>query len=158
MKQAAQISNRFREVILNGKWVANTNYKDQLSNLTWEQANKKIESLNSIADLTFHINYYIAGVLKVFEGGSLDIRDKYSFNTTQIKTQKEWEKLINTMWNNAEKFANLIELMPDKKLNEIFVDKKYGNYQRNINGIIEHCYYHLGQISLIKKILLKSER
>lgn len=158
MKQTKQISNRFREAVLNGKWVANTNYKDQLSNLTWEQANKKIGSLNTIADLIFHINYYIAGVLNVFEGGSLDIRDKYSFKSTPIKSQNDWEELINTLWNNAEKFANLIELMPDKKLDEIFVDEKYGNYQRNINGIIEHSYYHLGQITLIKKMLLELEK
>ena len=157
MKQAKQISNRFREVILNGQWVANTNYKEQLLNLTWEQANKKIGTLNTIADLTFHINYYIAGVLNVFEVGSLNIRDKYSFNTTPITSQKDWEKLINSFWNNAEKFANLVELMSDKKLDEFFVDEKYGNYQRNINGIIEHSYYHLGQITLIKKILLDSE-
>ncbi|SNR39429.1 DinB family protein [Lutibacter flavus] len=158
MKQAKQISNRFREVILNGKWVSYTNYKDQLLNLTWKQANKKIESLNTISDLVFHINYYIAGVLNVFEGGPLDIRDKYSFNSTPIKSQNDWEELINTLWNNAEKFANLIESMPEKKLDEIFVDKKYGNYQRNINGIIEHSYYHLGQITLIKKMVLESEK
>ncbi|HBC04915.1 MAG TPA: DUF1572 domain-containing protein, partial [Aequorivita sp.] len=40
----------------------------------------------------------------------------------------------------------------DEKLNEIFADEKYGTYQRNIEGMIEHCYYHLGQISLLKKL------
>jgi len=31
---------------------------------------------------------------------------------------------------------------------------KYGNYFRNIVGVIEHIHYHLGQIVLIKKILV----
>ena len=44
--------------------------------------------------------------------------------------------------------------MPNDKLEEIFVDEKYGTYRRNIEGIIEHSYYHLGQISLIKKMIL----
>lgn len=158
MKRTEQIANRFREVILNGVWIANTNYKDQLANITWHQATTKIESLNTIAALTFHINYYIAGILNVFEGGELEIRDKYSFDLPPITSQKDWEDLVNTMWNNAEKFANSIEDMPDEDLDKVFVDKKYGTYQRNIEAMIEHSYYHLGQITLIKKMVLQSEK
>lgn len=158
MKRAEQIANRFREVILNGVWIANTNYKDQLTNITWHQATTKIESLNTIAALTFHINYYIAGILNVFEGGTLEIRDKYSFDLPPITSQKDWEDLVNTMWNNAEKFANSIENMSDEDLDNVFVDKKYGTYQRNIEAMIEHSYYHLGQITLIKKMVLQSEK
>ncbi|GGX22098.1 DinB family protein [Aquimarina muelleri] len=157
MKRTEQIANRFREVILNGVWIANTNYKDQLTSITWHQATTKIESLNTIAALTFHINYYIAGILNVFEGGALEIRDKYSFDLPPITSQKDWEELINTMWNNAQKFANSIEDMPDEDLDKIFVDKKYGTYQRNIEAMIEHSYYHLGQITLIKKMILQSK-
>ena len=43
--------------------------------------------------------------------------------------------------------------MSEEKLDEAFVDEKYGTYHRNIDGMIEHCYYHLGQIVLIKKML-----
>ncbi|MGJ8593340.1 MAG: hypothetical protein ACSHXF_12375 [Aquaticitalea sp.] len=43
--------------------------------------------------------------------------------------------------------------MPDSQLNAVFVDAKYGTYLRNIDGMIEHSYYHLGQIVLIKKLL-----
>jgi len=155
VKKSKLIANRFREVILNGVWIANTNYKDQLLNLTWEQATLKIESLNTIAALTFHINYYIAGVLNVFEGGLLEIRDKYSFDLPPINSQKDWEVLLTAFLKNAEKLATLVEQMSDKKLAEMFVNNKYGSYQRNIEGIIEHSYYHLGQITLIKKLILE---
>lgn len=158
MKRTKQIADRFREVILNGKWIANTNYKDQLSGLTWKQATLKIGSLNTIAALTFHINYYIAGILNVFEGGSLEIRDKYSFDLTPIESQENWEELLTTMWTNAEKFANIVEHMSDNKLDKVFVDHKYGSYQKNINAMIEHSYYHLGQITLIKKMFLETKK
>lgn len=158
MKLTTEIAKRFREILLNGDWVAATNFKDQLSDLTWEQAITKVGTLNTIAILTFHINYYIAGILNVFEGGSLDIRDKYSFDLPPIKSQEDWEKLLDKMWSDAEKFANIVELMPDKKLEEVFVDKKYGSYQRNIDAMIEHSYYHLGQITLIKKMLLAADK
>lgn len=153
-KSAKQLANRFREVILNGTWIANTNFKSQLSDLTWQQATTKIESFNTIATLTFHIHYYIAGILQVFEGGTLDIKDKYSFDHPPFQSQADWENLLNQLWRDAEKFADLVEKMPDERLNEPFVDEKYGNYQRNIDGMIEHSYYHLGQIVLIKKRVL----
>lgn len=52
---STQIASRFREVILDGHWIANTNFKDQISALDWQQANTKIGDLNTIALLTFHI-------------------------------------------------------------------------------------------------------
>ncbi len=157
MKPTTQIANRFREVLLNGTWVANTNFKDQLSDVTWEQAIKKVGTFNTLAALTFHIDYYIAGILNVLEGGSLDIRDKYSFDLPPIESQEDWEKLLGKIWSDAEKFADMVEQMPEERLNEVFVDEKYGTYQRNIDGMIEHSYYHLGQVVLIKKMILREE-
>lgn len=43
--------------------------------------------------------------------------------------------------------------MEETKLNAYFVEEKYGSYYRNIDAMIEHSYYHLGQIVLINKIL-----
>jgi uncharacterized damage-inducible protein DinB len=157
METSHQLANRFREVILNGKWIANTNLKDQLGDVHLKQATRKIGSLNTIAALTFHINYYIAGILNVFEGGNLEIRDKYSFDLPPIRSAEDWDRLRNELWSNAEKFAGHVERMSDEKLNATFVDEKYGTYRRNIEGMIEHSYYHLGQISLIKKMIRESE-
>lgn len=154
MSTASQLAKRFREVMLDGLWIANTNFKDQLSDVTWEQATTKIADVNTIAMLTFHIDYYIAGILNVFEGGELEIKDKYSFDLPPIEFQEQWKALLNKLWNDSEKFAIFLEHMPDSKLNEVFVDEKYGTYLRNIDGMIEHAYYHLGQIALIKKMIL----
>lgn len=153
MKTSIQLAHRFREVILNGKWIANTNWQDQLNEVDLKLAVAHVSDLNSIAKLTFHINYYIEGVLQVFEGGSLDIRDTYSFELPQMNTEQEWNALKDNLFSNSEKFANHVEQMSNEKLNEVFVDQKYGNYYRNIEGLIEHSYYHLGQITIIKKLL-----
>ena len=154
MKRNLAIANRVREVLLNGKWVANTNFKEQILSVTWEQAIQKIENLNSIALLTFHINYYLSGILNVFNGGLLEIRDKFSFDLKDIKSEEEWNTLVSDFLYNAEMFIKSIEEMTEDALDDIFVDEKYGSYARNIEGVIEHSYYHLGQISLIKKILM----
>ncbi len=153
MTSTTSIADRFREVTLSGKWIANTNFKEQISDLSWEQASISIHGLNSVALLTFHVHYYIAGILNVFRGGSLDIRDKYSFDMPPINTQEDWIKLQNQFFEDSEAFADFISQMPENQLNAPFFDEKYGNYQRNIDGMIEHAYYHLGQVVLIKKML-----
>ena len=147
-----QIAHRFREVFLNGTWIANTNFKHQLTDLPWQTANTKVGDLNTIALLTFHIHYYIAGMLPVFEGGTLDIRDKYSFDSPPITSQEDWENLLSNLWRDSERFADLVEQLPDEKLTDFFVEEKYGTYQRNIDAMIEHSYYHLGQIVMLRKL------
>jgi hypothetical protein len=153
VKSADQIAKRVREVFLNGTWVANTNYKRELTQLNAKIAITKIDSLNTISVLAQHIHYYLQGVKNVFKGGVLEIKDKYSFDFAAIESQSQWEKFLTKFWSDAEEFASLIEQMPEEKLKEVFVDEKYGTNQRNIDGMIEHAYYHLGQIVLIKKIL-----
>ncbi|MCD2423152.1 DinB family protein [Niabella pedocola] len=153
MAQATQLAKRFREVHLDGDWVAATNLRAALSGVTWQQATKKIGSLNTIAALAFHINYYIAGILKVFEGGSLDIHDRYSFDAPPIGSQANWEQLLNKLWTDAEAFAAHVQQMSEEQLESAFTNEKYGSYQRNIDAMIEHVYYHLGQIVLLRKLV-----
>lgn len=154
-RQAKQLALRLREVFLDGKWIANTNYRELLGDVTLDEANYRVEDLNTIALLTFHINYYVEGVMQVLKGGDLTIRDKYSFDMPILKSEEEWENLRSSLSENAERFAALVERMSDEELAASFVKAEYGDYQRNIEGIIEHSYYHFGQLSLIKKLVRK---
>jgi len=155
MTRNLAIANRLREVLLNGKWIANTNFKDQILSVGWEQAIQKVDNLNTIALLTFHINYYLAGLLNVFTGGKLEIKDKYSFDLPEIKSEKDWNRLVNAFLSNSEMFVNQVEQMDESMLDQPFVEEKYGSYLRNIEGVIEHSYYHLGQVSLIRKMIIQ---
>ena len=155
MNLTTQIAKHFRDVHFGGNWTS-VNLKETLTDVSWQQATTKIYSLNTIATLVFHINYYVSAVTKVLQGEPLTAHDKYSFDLPPIQNQEDWEKLLNKTGNDAENFAQLIEQLSERKLGEIFSEEKYGNYYRNIHGIIEHTHYHLGQIVLIKKILLQS--
>jgi len=155
MTRNLAIANRLREVLLNGKWIANTNFKEQILSVSWEQAIQKVDNLNTIALLTFHINYYLVGLSNVLNGGRLEIKDKYSFDLPEIKSEKDWNKLVNDFLNNSEMFAKQVEQLDESILEQPFVDKKYGSCLRNIEGVIEHSYYHLGQVSLIRKMIVQ---
>ena len=151
-----QIAQHFREIHFGGNWTS-SNLKDNLENVTWQQATTKVYSFNTIASLVFHINYFVYAVLKVLQGEQLNAHDKFSFDTPPILSETDWKSLLDKTWRDAELFANLVEELPEDKLWEDFTDKKYGNYYRNILGIIEHSHYHLGQIVLIKKIVSESK-
>lgn len=153
MNQSQDLASRFREVMLNGKWIANTNYKESLISTDWKVSTTQIQNLNTLALLAQHIHYYITGVLQVFKGGALEIRDKYSFDFPPVDSQDDWENRLQKLFEDAELLAQHIEQLPSENLAAVFVDEKYGSYQRNIEALIEHAYYHLGQVSLIKKMI-----
>lgn len=154
MKSDSQLlAMRFMEVILNGTWVANTNYKNELTDLDWEIAVSKVGSLNTISLLAQHVHYYINGINNVFRGGTLDIKDKYSFDFPVIQSQQEWDEFLAKFWNGAEVFAAFVDDIFDEDLSKVFTDEKYGTFRRNIECMIEHAYYHLGQIVLLKKLI-----
>lgn len=155
MQLIAQIAKHFRDVHFGGNWTS-INLKNTLTGVTWQQATTTVHDFNTIAVLVYHMHYYIRVVLVVLDGGPLDAHDKYSFELPPLQSQAEWDQMLEVLWADAERFANLVEQLPESKLWEDFTDKKYGNYYRNFHGIIEHCHYHLGQIVLIKKILARA--
>lgn len=157
MEHPSQLASRIREVFLDGRWIANTNYQTLLSDVHWPLAVRTIGSLNSIAALTYHVRYYLLGVLRVLEGGTLDIRDRYSFDFPALTCEEDWIDLKSTLLTGATAFAQTVGQIPQEKLESAFADPQYGTYRRNIEGIIEHSYYHLGQISLIKKQLIEAQ-
>jgi uncharacterized damage-inducible protein DinB len=157
MQTAKQIATHLRAVYFGGNWTF-SNLKEHLSDLSWQQATQQVHSLNTIATLVFHIGYYINVATKVLEDGPLDGNDKFSFQHPPIESQEDWEQFLAKTWAEAEHFANLVEQLPDEKLLEVFSEEKYGNYYRNMHGIIEHAHYHLGQIVLIKKMILQEEK
>lgn len=149
-----QIAKQLKDLFLSGQWIGtNLNLKAQLDDVDIDMANTKYGSLNTISLLAFHLNYYLEGVINVFKGGTLDIRDKYSYDMPPITSQHEWDTMRENIYRNAEYLVYLVEQMPMSQLNDAFTDEKYGTYLRNLMGILDHSYYHLGQIVLIKKLL-----
>lgn len=146
-----QIAKHFKEVFFGGNWTF-SNLKDTLSDISFQQATTKIEGFNTIAVLLFHIHYFVEVSMRVLEGGPLVGNDKFSFDLPTLHTKEDWEKMVQKVLEDAEKFTSLVEQLPESKLWENFTNEKYGNYYRNIHGIIEHTHYHLGQIVILKKL------
>ncbi|HUQ67107.1 MAG TPA: hypothetical protein VM101_13180, partial [Flavitalea sp.] len=146
------LAQHLRGVYNGGNWTA-VNLKDTLEGISWQQATANMYHLNTIAALVYHINYYVDAILKVLQGSTLDASDKFSFDLKPVTSEEDWQKLISYVFLQADALATQIEKLEEQKLFAVFADEKYGSYYRNISGLIEHTHYHLGQITLIKKIL-----
>jgi hypothetical protein len=152
MKTSAQLAKHLRDVHFGGNWTDSC-LKEQLKDVDWQMATRKVHGLNTIAALVYHMNYYVSAGLRVLRGQPLAAKDSDSFNHPPITSQADWEQLLDRIWSEAEAYAELIGQLPEEKLWADFVDPKYGSYYRNIQGNIEHFHYHLGQVALVKKLV-----
>ncbi len=149
-----QLATQLKEFYYGKNWTW-SNLQETLIGVDWKMAITKIESLNTIATLVFHINYYLINQIKVLNGGPLEGSDKESFEVPSITSEEDWQILQRDVFRNADHWIKIVGKLDDSKLTSTFVNKKYGSYYRNLMGVIEHSHYHLGQIVLLKKILMK---
>ena len=156
MKDSLNISERlsthFKSLFFGGNW-SEVSLKELLSDVSWREAITQVDKFNSIAALVYHIDYFVAVTLKVLEGGLLDGHDKYSFDCPPIHTQADWDDLVNKVLEDARRFTDVTAELPEDRIWSDLADPKYGSVYSNIQGIIEHTYYHLGQISILKRII-----
>jgi hypothetical protein len=146
------MAKHFRDLYSGGNYTG-VNLKETLADVDLKKAATKVDSLNTILALVYHINYYVVAVSKVLQGEPLNASDKFSYDHPQIQSEEEWKEFLEKFWKDGENFASLIEQLRENKFSEPFLDGKYGTYYRNIAGVIEHSHYHFGQIVLIKKLL-----
>ena len=152
MAFSIQIAQHLREVFFGGNWT-DSNLRDTLKGIPFEKITISINSSNSILALTYHIRYFISAILEVYREGKLSSKDAESFFYPEILTEDDWIDFQSKIWEDVEKLAKYIESMHDDNLKDTFMMEKYGNYYRNLHGLIEHSHYHLGQIASLKKLI-----
>ncbi|NJB84662.1 putative damage-inducible protein DinB [Lewinella marina] len=156
MHLSKSLARHLRGAFDGDNWTA-VGFHDKLADVNWKQATTRLGDHNTIAAIVYHVGYYFMGITSVLRGGPLEIRDKYSFDHPPITDEDDWQKLLEDTYAHVVTFTNLVEAMPDERLTEVFVDEKYGTYFRNLTGVLEHSFYHLGQISLLKKLIHQHE-
>jgi len=151
-----QIAKLLRDAYFGGNWTG-SNYRDQLRDVSWIQATTVVNSFHTLAELVFHANYYVDATIKFFREGVLEASDSVSFEMPKIESKEDWDSLMEKCFADAEALASIIEEMPETQLWETFAEERYGTYHRCLHGPIEHSYYHLGQIAMIKSMISDGE-
>lgn len=149
------LAKHLRDVVRGGNWTT-VSYEHVLRDVTLDMASTRVGDRNTIVTLLFHAAYYVTVLRRVLEGGPLQSRDEESFHVPEPMTEALWRERIDMLLSDADASAVLIESMSEQQLWHDFTDAKYGTWYRNIAGIIEHAHYHLGQIVLLKAMLMEN--
>jgi uncharacterized damage-inducible protein DinB len=153
MNHSQKLAKRVEAVLLNGHWIAHTNLQNEANLLSMEMAQKKVHGLNTALELIFHIRYYSEGIAEVLNGGPLSIKDAYSFHAPPINSEEDWQAFRTRLEQSSKALIQFLSQMPEESWDQDFADGTYGSIEQNIEGFIEHTYYHLGQLRLVRKLL-----
>jgi DinB superfamily len=150
---AQALARHIREIHFGNNW-SDSAMQEVIKDVTWQQAvATPIPSVHSIAVLVFHTNFYLNYVHKSIKEGVYKFDHNDSFKAPPIESETDWQALLKKSWEDAEAFAKMVEKLPEN-LNLYEVVPPFQNsFYKNIQGIIEHNHYHLGQIVLLKKMV-----
>ena len=154
MKLTTEIAQHIEDLFFNGGWVG-TDVKSIIEPVDWQEATQKIEELNRIIDLFYHLGYYVTVQLNFLNTGKVVGNDKESWKNEQVDSETKWLDLKEKTWRETQELVAAIRVLEEEKMEMDFGDEKYGSYHRNFLGLLEHTYYHLGQIAVLKKLVNK---
>jgi len=149
MKETARISEIFEKTYDGDSWVGET-LMGTLKNISPEKAAKKIDPWNSIWEITNHIINWRENVLKRVQGNITNAPRNNYFEPVKDQSEQAWKKTLQSLKDSQDHWIAFLEKMSEADLEKIYPDNN-ASYYHNIQGILQHDAYHLGQIILLAK-------
>ena len=134
-------------------WVTE-NLEQKVFSLPSEKAmNKPDGHSHSVAQLVAHMHAWRNFVLQKLEGNDeFDIEDN---SDSDWPPASDWDAIKKDFENGHQKLIVAIKKFPVERLNSLVPGRKY-SYLFLINGIVEHDYYHYGQIGSVMAALKRT--
>jgi len=131
----------------NGNCWVTDNFSNRVLSLTQEIALKKIQGhSHSVAELVGHIvAWRNFAVQKLIGNNNYDIDDESDVNWSD---QHDWNTLCSEFESIHKKLISAIENLPINKWNAKVSGRNY-SFIYLICGIVQHDYYHYGQIGSV---------
>lgn len=152
MSDSYNLAAHIRGLYFGGNWTA-VHLRDVLNNTSLAEALYHIEGAPTILALAYHLHYFTRAQLGVLRGDGLHADDRQSFDHPEIIHDQEWMAFLETLWTEAREYCERVEQLDISTLDKPFVEERYGTYRSNIMGNIEHAHYHLGQITMLRRLV-----
>lgn len=152
MSFTTAIAQHITEAYEGNNW-SDVSVASVLEDISPEEATTGTEaSPNTIAMLLYHMAFFNNAICERLKGGEPVIGDANGFDMPEIHTEIEWQQLVSNAFLSAKNLAIAIAAFPEEQL---FDSKPAGRdtYYKKLHGVIEHNYYHLGQIQILKGLI-----
>jgi uncharacterized damage-inducible protein DinB len=115
--------------------------------------NRPIPKAHSIAELVRHMTAwrkYVVEKLKGNDSFEITLNTDADWLVFEEVNEQIWKDTLTALQDSQTKLLTLLKDFPDSHLTALVTGKEYTFYVL-LHGIIQHDYYHLGQISMLKK-------
>ena len=128
-----------------------------LNHIEFSYVNRNIEGYGhkTIAHIVQHIIAWQGFVIKKLESNNeydIKIGSSVDWPNRNVTTIEEWQQLTEIIRDQNRRIITLIDSLNSMELTSKVRDKPY-NKAYMIAGVIHHNLYHLGQITVLYKIL-----
>ena len=141
-----QIAYQLNEFYSGDQWVTE-NFENKVALLDAETALKRIPGFNhNIAEIVEHMAAWRYFVYRKLQGDTeFDIID----NTTADWPEPEaWQLTLNNFYQSQSSLTKALNEFPAERLGDIVPGRSY-DFAYLIKGILQHDYYHYGQIGCL---------
>lgn len=141
--------------VYDGNWT-DINLDDVLADVSWEEATEKVPGFdNTIASLIHHITFYNEIMVERLYGEWPPVGDDNGFNMDPITSEEDWEMLKQRNFESFAVLAGVIRKLKPERLGHPIVQGHDQAY-KSLHGVVEHAFYHMGQIVYLKKWIRKN--
>jgi len=152
VKETERIIKLFESLYDGSPWIDVT-IVGTVKNITAEQAAKKINTdRNSIWEIVNHLIYWRLTVLQRMQGTIVVFPDSNYFEPVKNTSESAWKNTLEKFKDSQQKWIDFLETFSENDFEKL-VQNKTMTYYEHIHGIIQHDSYHLGQITLLSKLI-----
>jgi uncharacterized damage-inducible protein DinB len=117
-----------------------------------EAAARPVAKVHSIWEIVAHMAFWEGVVTRRLGGERAGLVEELNFPPTPEPTEESWKAELDRFRASNEAFRQAASKLTPERLDELTAAGKR-TYREEVQGILEHHLYHLGQIALLKKAL-----
>ena len=153
MKETTRIAELFEKLYDGDSWIGES-LVGTLQNIPAAAAAKKTEPWNSIWEIVNHIIHWRENVLSRVQGNIMNAPQDNYFKPVKDQSEEAWANTLTELKKTQDRWLAFLQKMDEADLEKIYPNNQ-ASYYHNIHGIGQHDAYHLGQIILLAKPLIK---
>ncbi len=150
MKETKRITKLLEDIYEGSPWI-DVNLTDTLKNISAEQAAKKVsQQWNTIWEIVNHLINWRLNVLQRIQDKVLASPGDNYFAPVKDVSEEAWQNTLKRLEDSQQQWMLALKKFKKKDLEKTYSGNGMSYYEQ-IQGIVQHDAYHLGQIVLLAK-------